>query len=162
MVMIYPREGSIAHNHSANLVQAPWVTAEQRDAAQRWISFLLEENNRKHSSRWASARPPTSRMPTSSARQFGLDPSKPTRTINPDTMKPAVAMQDRRPFLLGEVKKPGIAVFVVDTSGSMAGEKLRATKDGLALALDDMAQQNSVGLVTFSNGINATVGGRPS
>ena len=33
LVFIYPKEGSIAHNNPAGIVQAPWVTAEQVEAA---------------------------------------------------------------------------------------------------------------------------------
>ena len=43
MVFIYPKEGSTAHNHSANVLQADWVTAEQKEAAQIWIAFLRED-----------------------------------------------------------------------------------------------------------------------
>jgi Ca-activated chloride channel homolog len=155
MVMIYPREGSIAHNHSADLVQAPWVTPEQTDAARMWTSYLLEAQQQQ--AFMEEGFRPAIAIPYSSTigPQNGLDPSKPTRVLNPDTMKSDVAMR-----IVGsweDVKKPGMAVFVVDISGSMAGRKLDATKEGLRRALSAMPQHNSVGLVTFNDQIRTIV-----
>ncbi|MEK7217382.1 MAG: hypothetical protein AAB289_17525, partial [Chloroflexota bacterium] len=43
MVMVYPKEGSSANYHSAAILRASWVTEEQREAAEAWVSFLREE-----------------------------------------------------------------------------------------------------------------------
>jgi Ca-activated chloride channel family protein len=55
------------------------------------------------------------------------------------------------------VKRPGIVTFVVDTSGSMMGNKIDQARDGLTRALDNMARNNQVGLVTFDDSINITI-----
>ena len=47
--------------------------------------------------------------------------------------------------------------FVVDTSGSMLGGKLKQAKDGLIRALDSMAENNQVGFVSFDDTINAHI-----
>lgn len=47
MVMIYPKEGSIVHRHSAFVVNAPFVDSEQIEAAQRWIDFLRSDNQQQ-------------------------------------------------------------------------------------------------------------------
>jgi hypothetical protein len=54
------------------------------------------------------------------------------------------------------VKRPGAVTFVVDISASMMGEKLRQAKKGLIGALD-MAQNNQVGLLSFSDCIEDSV-----
>ena len=43
MVMIYPKEGSMPRTNCACIVEANWVTVEQVEAAQRWIDFLLAD-----------------------------------------------------------------------------------------------------------------------
>jgi hypothetical protein len=43
LVMIYPREGAIVHNHSAFIVRADWVSQDLVEGAGSWISFLMEE-----------------------------------------------------------------------------------------------------------------------
>jgi Mg-chelatase subunit ChlD len=49
------------------------------------------------------------------------------------------------------VKRPAAVTFVVDTSASMLGSKLRRAKEGLALALASMPDTNYVGFVTFGD-----------
>ena len=47
MVMIYAKEGSIVHNHSAFIVKAGFVSEDQAEAARRWIAFLREGNQQQ-------------------------------------------------------------------------------------------------------------------
>jgi hypothetical protein len=47
LVMVYPKEGAIVHNHSAFVVRAPWVAPEQAEAADVWIAFLREETQQQ-------------------------------------------------------------------------------------------------------------------
>jgi Ca-activated chloride channel family protein len=42
LVMIYPKEGAITHNHSAFVVTADFVSGDQAEAAHVWIDFLRE------------------------------------------------------------------------------------------------------------------------
>ena len=69
--------------------------------------------------------------------EFGLDPTKPTKVLNPSLTDPAVAAAIDQSW--EDVKKPGIVTLVVDTSGSMMGGKLQQTKDGVTGFLDNMA-----------------------
>ena len=56
-----------------------------------------------------------------------------------------------------DVKRPGIVTFVVDTSGSMSGEKIRQAKDGMKAALDAMAPNNQVGFLSFADQVQPGV-----
>ena len=69
-------------------------------------------------------------------------------TIDPADLDPAVLQKIMNSW--GAVKKPAVVTFVVDTSGSMEGTKLEQAKDGLIKVLDNMEDNNQVGLVTFS------------
>ena len=158
MVMIYPKEGSMPRSNCACIIQADWVTPEQAEAAQQWIDFLLEGGQQRNFMA-AGFRPggdisltdPSSKI---SAR-YGLDPAKPTVTLNPSLIDPAVAAAIDDSWEL--VKIPRIVTFVVDTSGSMLGNKINQARDGLVRALDNMARNNQVGLVTFDDTINTTI-----
>jgi Ca-activated chloride channel homolog len=155
MVMIYPKEGSTAHNHSGTIVQASWVSAEQVEAAQMWLGFLYEDAQQR--AFMAAGFRPSTGLPVADpiSGRFGIDPAKPTATINPDRIDRSAA----RAILDGwdDVKQPGIVTFVADVSGSMQGTKLEQAKRGLLHALDDMSRTNLVGLVTFANGIKSRV-----
>jgi Ca-activated chloride channel family protein len=60
-----------------------------------------------------------------------------------------------------DVKKPAVVVLVVDTSGSMEGDKLAKAKEAAEAFLDTVSPNDFVGLVTFSTRINRTVAVAP-
>lgn len=154
MVMIYPREGSTAHTHPAAPLRADWVTDEQAEAARRWIAFLREDAQQSvlmdEGFRPATALPV--RCPI--CGQYGLDPKVP-KAIDPSAILPPVAQ--RMVDSWGDVKNPSVVVFVLDTSLSMAGEKLAAAREGIIRAVDGMYHRNLVGLLTFSAATGARV-----
>jgi hypothetical protein len=153
MVFIYPKEGSPAHNHSAGVVKADWVTAEQTEAAQQWIDFLFEDAQQqafmqegfRPGSTIAYTRPENSR--------FWPDPNKPTTIIDPDKIDPVAAQAINKSW--GSVKKPGVVTFLIDTSGSMSGPKLTQAQEGTVLMIDNIDLNTRVGLL--SDGLNARV-----
>jgi Ca-activated chloride channel family protein len=153
MVFIYPKQGSIAHNHPAGLVDAPWVDPEQVDAARQWIAYLREDAQQRAFMQ-DGFRPATQLAvadPISS--KFGLDPAGPKHVLAPPEPDAVASMMDQ----WGEVKKPGIVTFVVDVSGSMQGKKLDQAKQGVARALDGISKNTSVGFLTFSDSIKTSI-----
>ncbi len=43
LVMIYPKEGSVIHNHSSFGLDVDWISASQREAGTMWLNFLRSE-----------------------------------------------------------------------------------------------------------------------
>ena len=86
---------------------------------------------------------------------FGLNPNEPKVVLNPSLTRPEVAAAIDANW--EQIKRPGIVTFVIDTSSSMDGAKMQQAKDGLVRALDNMAKNNKVGLVTFDHAVNTTV-----
>jgi Ca-activated chloride channel family protein len=155
MVMLYPKEGSTQHNHSAAVVRADWVTPEQAAAAEQWITFLREEEQQR--ALMAEGLRPGTDLALSNpiSGRYGLDPAKPTVRVNADridqrAMAEIIASWD-------EVKRPGVVTFVVDTSGSMSGTKINQARDGVVRALDAMSSRNRVGLLSFGSKIETAV-----
>ena len=132
MVMIYPKEGSMARNNCACLVNADWVTAEQAEGAEQWIDYMLEDEQQRVF--MESGFRPTAGLTLDDhaskiTAKYGLDPAKPTKEMDPSRIKPDVAAAIDASW--DDVKRTGIVTFVVDTSGSMLGTKLQQTKDGM-------------------------------
>ena len=151
MVMMYPKEGSMARNNCAGIVQAPWVTEEHRKAAQKWIDFLREDVQQR--AFMAAGFRPATNLPLADtiSGKYGLDSTQPTIEFNPALIDPAVASEIDQAW--EEVKRPAIVTFVMDTSGSMKGDKLLQAKDGMIRALDTMAKNNQIGLLCFNTDI---------
>ena len=47
LVMIYPKEGSVRNSNPAGIVDARWVTDEEREAAREWVDFLREDEQQQ-------------------------------------------------------------------------------------------------------------------
>jgi Ca-activated chloride channel family protein len=159
MVMIYPREGAVAHTHPAAGVRADWVTPEQREAAEAWIAFLHEDAQQRVFMEQGFR--PVTRLPVSCpiCPTFGLQTSGPKTRVDPNRIPPAVA--ERAVAAWGDVKNTGVVVFVIDNSLSMVGAKLQSARDGVIKAIDEMYDRNLVGLVTFSGTIHERVAVAP-
>jgi Ca-activated chloride channel family protein len=155
MVMIYPKEGSMARNNCACTVQAPWVTEEHVEAADVWVDYLREAEQQRDFMA-AGFRPGTDLPPSDPiSGRYGLDPEEPEIVFRPEQIDPAVAAAIDTSW--DEVKRPGIVTFVVDTSSSMKGDKLQQAKDGLTRALDAMAVNNQVGFLSFDTHIRTQI-----
>ncbi len=156
MVMIYPKEGSIPHTHPAAIVRAPWVSPEETEAAQRWIDYLQQDEQQCAFNR-LGFRPATGitcpEDPITSAN--GVDRAGPRKTLDLRSMDPAAVEAIARSW--GDVKKPGVVAFVMDTSGSMAGGKLEEARGGMLRALDGIGRRNLVGLLPFSSQVNERI-----
>ena len=155
MVMIYPKEGSMARNNCAYIVQAPWVTDEHTEAAEVWVDYLQREEQQRGFMA-AGFRPGTDLPPSDPiSGRYGLDPRVPEVMFNPAQIDPVVAAAIDESW--DEVKRPGIVTFVVDTSSSMSGYKLQQAKDGMIRALDAMAENNQIGFLSFSSDIGIQI-----
>jgi Ca-activated chloride channel family protein len=91
MVMIYPKEGTIIHNHSAFLVHAGFVSDDQVEAAAKWIEFLRQDTQQR-------ALMQDGFRPTASAAciaplgsPFSQCASTPKSVLNPERISPDVA-----------------------------------------------------------------------
>jgi Ca-activated chloride channel homolog len=162
MVMIYPKEGSMVRNNIAGMVQAPWVNTEQTEAAVRWVDYLLEDEQQR--AFLADGFRPATGLPVSEPGskingKFGLEADPTTALLSPERIDPKVAAAIEQAW--DEVKRPGIVTFVLDASGSMSGTKLQQAKQGMVRALDVMARNNQVGLITFSTSLQDRVGVAP-
>ena len=91
LVMIYPKEGSIVHNHSAFIVNGSFVSKEQAEAARLWVGFLKEENQQETlmQAGFRPARPGTCVNPLGSP--FSQCVVTPHTLINPERIDPEVA-----------------------------------------------------------------------
>jgi Ca-activated chloride channel homolog len=161
MVMIYPKEGSMIRNNIAGIVQAPWVREDQKEAADVWVDYLLQDTQQRAFLN-AGFRPGSNLSVTDASSKitgnYGLMANPQTQLLSPERIDPEVAAAIEKSWQ--DVKKPSIVTFVLDVSASMSGTKIDQAKRGMVGALDSMAQNNQVGFLTISDtvGNNVQVG----
>jgi Ca-activated chloride channel family protein len=153
LVAIYPAEGTFFSDNPYITLNAPWVTAAQRQGAAAFGDYLAKNIDASTAARYGfrpsdlDAEP---EAPLTAAN--GVDPKQPERVLG----LPEPRVLDAVKKTWREDRKPANVLLVVDTSGSMNDEnRLRNAKDGLRTFLREVAPQDRVGLTVFNDRVTA-------
>jgi Ca-activated chloride channel homolog len=91
LVMIYPKEGAVVHNHSFFVLDADWVSASQREAALAWADFLRGEPQQRAFMQDGFRRVTEGPCIDPLGSPFSPCNVTPKRLIYPDSIDPVVA-----------------------------------------------------------------------
>ena len=148
LVALYPKEGTFWHEHPFAIPTADWVTAEQREAAKVFTEFIRSEPIQiKVMENGFRPVNPSVTVGYPIAPELGVDPNQPTTILEVPDPEVIAAVQASWQF----VKKQADVLLVIDTSGSMAGDKIEQAKTAAAAFVENMPPQNQVGLVRFDS-----------
>ncbi len=154
LVTIYPADGTFWVDNPYCLVEADWVTPDQRQAAEIFGKYLTEAE--------AQAK----------AIEFGLRPAHRSVTLQspidlahgavptitpdsvPDLEYPSENVIGHILDVFHQVKKKATVIIVLDTSGSMKGDKIKAALEGAVAFLDQMYPDDRVIVYQFSHKIH--------
>lgn len=155
LVAIYPAEGSLWEDHPLALLEQPDLTVEQRQAFAALRDYLLSPDAQRRILQ-AGYRPV----------DLGIsldDPASPIRSENGvDPLQPKTVLQIPGAGVLQVVrdvwwytKRHTNVYLVVDTSGSMAGDKLADAQQALATFLSQIrGDVERVGLIAFASRVH--------
>ncbi|RME79025.1 MAG: VWA domain-containing protein [Chloroflexi bacterium] len=148
LVALYPKEGTFWHEHPFAIPNADWVTPEQREAAKIFTDYIRSVPVQQKVLE-SGFRPAIPDVPLAYpiSPELGVDPNQPTVVLDVPDPEVIAAVQASWQF----VKKQADVLLVIDTSGSMEGDKLNQAKQAALAFLDNMPAQNRVGLVTFDS-----------
>jgi Ca-activated chloride channel family protein len=155
LVALYPKEGTFWHEHPMGIVTAPWVTAEQQEAARVFVDFVLTPDIQQQVVA-QGFRPANLDVPIGFpfVEENGVDPNQPTTVL--DVPDPEVIAAIQQSWAL--VKKQADVLLVIDTSGSMSNDNKIGQAQEAALAfIEAMESNNRVGLLTFDDEIDLRV-----
>jgi len=146
LVAIYPQEGTFWADHPYSVLDAPWVTAEQREAAGVFLAYLKA---RPHQERAMALgfRPvdPAIKIAAPLDGAHGVDPLQPQTLLEvPDAPTLDALLATWR-----HTKKPADVVLVFDKSGSMNGRPLDEAKRGAKAFLATLDDRDQVTLLVF-------------
>jgi Ca-activated chloride channel family protein len=147
VIAIYPKEGTFWSNHPYVILDANWVTDEQREAAEIFEGFLLDTPQQLLAIEYGF-RPSDPSIPLTSPldEAHGVDSKQPQTILEIPDADVIRGIES----LWHEVKKPVDLVLVVDISGSMSGEKINAVRSSLAQFLDLLGDKDQVQVITFN------------
>jgi len=153
-VAIYPAEGSFWADHPLALLETPAVTDNQRRSFQAFREFLGGAETQKFIMEAGYRPTDLSISLTGEGSLFtaanGVDPRQPQTTLQLPTADVVQVVQN----VWALTKRKTNVFLVVDTSGSMQGEKLSNAKAALRTFLAQIpSDQEKVGLVEFNTSV---------
>ena len=155
LVALYPPEGTFYSDNPFIVLNAPWVSSAQRQAAKRFGEFLAERISPEVAARSGFRPADLDEEPVAPvSKENGVDPAQPERVLG----LPEPRVLDRLKQTWREDRKPANVLLIVDTSGSMNEEnRLVRAKEGLKVFFDQVGSQDSVGLTIFSDRIQPLI-----
>ncbi len=154
LVAMYPREGALWEDHPLALLDDPTITDNQRRTYRAFGEFLRAPEQQKQildqGFRPADLDIPIDQPGSPISLQNGVDPREPQTTLQ--VPGPSVIQVVQNAWWY--TKRPSNIFLVVDTSGSMEGEKLENVRTALSSFTDQIrGAQDRVGMVEFSGAV---------
>jgi Ca-activated chloride channel family protein len=148
LVAVYPAEGTYMSDNPYLVLDAPWSTAAQREAAEALGAWLQKRATPKLVARFRYRPGDPAKRPLSPvARANGADPAQPRRLLQ--LPEPTVLARIKQAWHAD--RKPANVLLVVDVSGSMNDTgKLDQARLGLQTFLRQLSPRDRVGLMTFA------------
>lgn len=148
VVAIYPKEGTFNSDHPFVIPQASWVTPARRAAALQFRSFLLAPQQQRKAMQYGfrSSNPtiePIAPLDTA----HGIDRTQPRSLLPVPSANVVQAVQAS----WEETRHKVDVMLILDHSGSMDGEKIDGARKGMELFVDQMSNQDRLGITIFSD-----------
>jgi Ca-activated chloride channel homolog len=158
LVAVYPNEGSLWQDHPLALLEAPGLSDLNRETFSAFASYITSPEAQQ-AILAKGYRPADLNIKIDGAsspinEKNGADPTKPQTSLQ----VPSAAVLDVvRDSWLANKRRTNVEL-VVDTSGSMEGDKLDNVKEALTTFLDQIKSDDErVGLIEFYNDVSELV-----
>ena len=165
LVAIYPTEGTIYSDNPLYVLDADWVTPQQRAAAEQFEDFVLRPENQQRVLA-AGFRPGNPDVPLGEpvSAANGVDPNQPQTLLE----TPTGEVMDQLLANWAQQRKGARVLLVLDVSGSMGDPadpsdpsgptKLDLAKQAVVDGLDEFKDSDLVGLRVFTTGADGATG----
>ena len=159
LVAIYPEEGTLYSDNPLIVLDADWVSEEEKAAAAKFVEFVQQPANQEKVLEF-NFRPGNPDVPVTSPidAEFGVDPSQPRTLLEVPSPEVMVGVLDA----WSTQRKSARVTLVMDVSGSMGGladpdtgeTKLDLAKKAAVEALDEFKDDDEVGLRVFTTDVD--------
>ncbi|MEM7554162.1 MAG: extracellular solute-binding protein [Cyanobacteria bacterium P01_A01_bin.84] len=151
---VYPKS-TFTSNMRAIVPNAPWVSADEKAAAEKVIQYLRSPQAQEIATN-LGLRPgvPGVSLGNKFKPEFGVNPQAKYDSLRPP--KPEVAEAMLKSWQ-ETAKKPSLVAVVIDSSGSMSGNKLPAVQNTLQTYIDNLGPKEQIALIDFDSQIGEPV-----
>jgi len=152
VVAVYPTEGSLWEDHPLALLETPGLTDGQRTAFQRFSAYLLSPEAQAkvlaNGYRPADLSIPLDGPGSPLKPENGVDPNQPQTALQIPPAPVVEVVQN----VWWYTKRRTNVYLVVDTSGSMEGDKIANVRQALQTFIGQIkSDDDSVGLISFNS-----------
>ncbi len=161
LVFIFPSEGTYWSEQPYCILEADWVSDEQREAAEIFQKYLLNRQQQEMTIDYY-LRPVNESIPLHAplALENGTDP-RVTRSSVPALESPSAEVSAAVKDIFHQTKKKATVLLVMDTSGSMEGEKIKNAVESSVNFVNRLDPNDEIFAVAFGGGgIYQLEGGR--
>lgn len=151
---VYPKT-TFTSNMRAILPDSPWVSGAEKAAATEIIEYLRSPAVQKLAID-QGLRPgtPGIELGPKFSPQFGVETNPQYDSLRPPQPEVVAKMlQSWQQF----AKKPSLVVMVVDSSGSMSGNKLPSVQSTLSYYVENLGPQEKIALIDFDSQIGTPI-----
>jgi Ca-activated chloride channel family protein len=151
LVAIYPQEGTFWSNHPYVILNAPWVSAEQKTAAQDFAAFLLARPQQERALQ-SGFRPAVAGIPLEAPMdaEHGVDITEPRVVLE----VPSAEVIQYAQTMWRETKKAADVVVVMDISNSMwAEDKIGQAQQAMLRFIEMLGDTDRLQIVVFNDSI---------
>jgi Ca-activated chloride channel family protein len=160
LVAIYPKEGTLFSDSPYFVLDAPWVTEKQKEAAKVFESFVQQPENQKQALDY-HFRPGNAAVPIGDpiVAANGVDPAQPQTLLEVPDARVLTKLLDK----WAVQRKPAQVSLVLDVSGSMGdpadparpslGTKLDLAKQAIRDSISLFSPDDVVSFTIFSTGL---------
>ncbi|BBD60871.1 hypothetical protein NIES2109_36710 [Nostoc sp. HK-01] len=151
---VYPKT-TFTSNMRAIVPNAPWVSADEKAAAEKFITYWRSPETQKIATD-LGLRPGTPGVALGAkfTPEFGVEAQAKYDSLRPP--KPEVVDAMLKSWQ-ESAKKPSLVVVVVDSSGSMSGDKLPAVQNTLQNYIKNLGPKEQIALIDFDSVIRPPV-----
>jgi Ca-activated chloride channel family protein len=151
---VYPK-ATFSSNMRAIVANAPWMSDREKAAAQQVIQFLRSQDIQKIATD-VGLRPGVPGVPLGPkfSSQYGVNPNPTYDSLRPPSPEVTETMLTSWKQY---AKKPSQVAIVVDSSGSMQGNKLPAVQSTLRTYIENLGPRERIALIDFDSQIREPV-----
>lgn len=153
-VAVYPK-ATFTSNMRGILPNAPWVSAQEKEAAEQVLEYLQSPQAQTIATN-LGLRPGTPGVDLGPkfSPAFGVDPGATYDSYRIPSSEVVTAMLTS---WAQQAKKPSQVVVVVDSSGSMDGQKIAAVQNTLKTYVDSLGPKDKIALIDFDGEVREPV-----
>jgi Ca-activated chloride channel family protein len=149
LVFIFPSEGTFWSEHPYCILDADWVSDEQAEAADVFRDYLLESEQQALAiDNYLRPRTPSIPLHAPLSLEDGTDPRVTTDMVPALESPPADAAEAVKDVFYQTKKKASI-ILVLDTSGSMEGEKIKNAVESSVNFIERLAPDDEVYVIIY-------------